>query len=120
MIFFSNCRMNAFGHRTLRTFETVQALKAPLPAPSPPPLLLQTKAAIAVGRNHSVPMVTATAAATIADPATAATNPAAAVVVNTTTTTTTTTATTVATNKGSYRCGEKSFRPDGNYDDCRF
>ena len=117
MIFFLIFRMDAIGHRTLRTFETVQALKAPLPAPSPPPLLLQIKAAIAVGRNHSVPMETATAAATAANPAT---NPTTAVVVNTTTTTTTTTATTVATNKGSYRCGEKSFSPDGNYDDCRF
>ena len=101
MIFFLIFRMDAIGHRTLRTFETVQALKAPLPAPSPPPLLLQIKAAIAVGRNHSVPMETATAAATAVNPAT---NPTTA----------------VATNKGSYRCGEKSFSPDRDYDDCRF
>ena len=100
MIFFSICRMNAFGHRTLRTFETVQALKVPLPAPSPPPLLLQTKAAITVGRNHSVPMVTATAAATTADPANPAINPVAAVVNTTTTTTTSTVATKAAVTVG--------------------
>jgi len=77
--------------------------------------LLQTKAAIAVGRNHSdltgimmtaafdtLDATTATAAATTADPPTTAANPAAAVVVNTTTTTFT-----VAINKGSCRCGEK-------------